>query len=315
MPACLAVRSARAAHPRGACIPDTRITTPEGPPPKEDGPRAAQRRSRQDVEIAATATDQTSLDLEVYRFPVTGQGVRVNVIGGAAWFIAADACRILGIGRPQDSVRHLDDDERGRCLVDTPSGTQEMLIVSEPGLYSLILRSRRSEAKAFKRWITHEVLPSIRRTGAYAVPHQARAMPALGSPEGILALAEAYHDAAKQLVGAQQRVSEMEPAAAAWDVLAEAKGDYSLRDAAHILNRDPAISMGQNRLMRLLRDEGMVDRKGVPYAKHERHLVERPVSYSHPHTGEPVLTSQIRITPDGLAYLRKRLGGIRGEGA
>ena len=87
-------------------------------------------------------------------------------------------------------------------------------------------------------------------------------------------------------------------------------GDYSLRDAAHILNRDPTIAIGQNRLMRFLRDEGLVDRKGVPYAKHSLHLVERPVSYSHPHTGESILTQQIRVTADGIAYLRKRLAGV-----
>lgn len=183
-----------------------------------------------------------------------------------------------------------------------------MLVVSEPGLYSLILRSRRPEAKAFKRWVTHVVLPSIRRTGAYAVPAAAR--PTLSSPEGILALAEAYHEAAKQLVDAEQRVAELEPAAEAWETLAAAEGDYSLRDAAHVLNRDPAISMGQNRLMRFLRDEALVDRNGTPYVRYARYLRERPVSYTHPHTGEPVLTRQIRITVTGLEYLRTRLGGI-----
>ena len=76
---------------------------------------------------------------------------------------------LLAINLRSGIVR-LDADERGVCLINTPSGEQEMTIINEPGLYSLILRSRKAEAKAFKRWITHDVLPSIRKTGAYLSP-------------------------------------------------------------------------------------------------------------------------------------------------
>lgn len=107
----------------------------------------------------------------------------------------------------------------------------------------------------------------------------------------------------------ETRVKELEPAAQAWDVLASAEGDYSLRDAAFILNRDCGISTGQNRLLRSIRELGMVDRNGVPYAKHATHLVERPTSYNHPHTGEAILSKQLRVTVQGLRYLHKRLGG------
>jgi len=110
----------------------------------------------------------------------------------------------------------------------------------------------------------------------------------------------------------ESKVKELEPAAQAWDVLASASGDYSLRDAAFILNRDPAISTGQNRLLRSIREFDMVDRNGVPYAKHAAHLVERATSYNHPHTGEPMLSRQVRVTVQGLRYLHRRLGG---EGA
>ena len=106
---------------------------------------------------------------ELMQFGFEGHQVRIVMRDGELWWVAADVCDILGIGRPQDSVRYLDEDEKGRCLVDTPSGQQEMLVVNEPGLYSLILRSRKPEAKAFKRWVTHEVLPQIRRTGSYSV--------------------------------------------------------------------------------------------------------------------------------------------------
>nr|DAT64562.1 MAG TPA: repressor domain protein [Caudoviricetes sp.] len=83
------------------------------------------------------------------------------------WFVAKDVCDILEMGNPRSSLALLDEDEKGVHSMDTPGGKQEMTIISEPGLYSLILRSRKPEAKAFKRWVTHDILPSIRKTGAY----------------------------------------------------------------------------------------------------------------------------------------------------
>lgn len=86
---------------------------------------------------------------------------------GEPWFVAADVCRALELGEVHVAMRRLDDDEKGRCSIPTLGGTQEMTIVNEPGLYSVVLGSRKPEAKAFKRWITHEVIPSIRKTGSY----------------------------------------------------------------------------------------------------------------------------------------------------
>lgn len=86
------------------------------------------------------------------------------------WFVAKDVCDILEMGNPRSSLALLDEDEKGVHSMDTPGGKQEMTIISEPGLYSLILRSRKPEAKAFKRWVTHEVIPSIRKTGAKESP-------------------------------------------------------------------------------------------------------------------------------------------------
>lgn len=109
----------------------------------------------------------------------------------------------------------------------------------------------------------------------------------------------------------EARVKEWEAPAAAWNVLADASGDYCLREATFILNRDPAISTGQQRLMKLIRSLGMVDRNGTPYAKHEAHLAERPQTYQHPRTGEVMLARpQIRITIRGLQYLHGKLGGV-----
>jgi prophage antirepressor-like protein len=196
----------------------------------------------------------------------------------------------------------LDDDEKGVAITDTPGGPQQTAIINESGLYSLILRSRKRQAKAFKRWITHDVIPSIRKTGSYGL----RTLPS-NRELALMVVAEADRADA-----AEAKIRELEPSACAWDVLAaEAVGDYSVREAAQVLNRDPWISTGQNRLFASLRDLGWIDSSGQPYQAQvdNGRLVRRTTSYTHPHSGEPVLSSQVRITPKGLAALRERLGG------
>lgn len=94
--------------------------------------------------------------------------VRVVECEGEPWFVAKDVCECLELTNTSQTLSYLDDDEKGIISNDTPGGKQEMSIISEPGLYSLILRSRKPEAKAFKQWIIHEVVPSIRKRGLYA---------------------------------------------------------------------------------------------------------------------------------------------------
>ena len=105
-------------------------------------------------------------ELQVFENPEFGE-VRVIETNGEPWFVAADVCRALEIKNNRDAITRLDDDEKGVVSTDTLGGTQEVSVVNEPGLYSLVLGSRKPEAKAFKRWITHEVIPSIRKTGGY----------------------------------------------------------------------------------------------------------------------------------------------------
>lgn len=93
--------------------------------------------------------------------------VRTIEQNGEPWFIARDVCECLSIGKYRDAVSRLEEDERGSVEVDTPGGRQGMTAINEYGLYNLILSSRKPEAKEFKRWITHEVIPAIRKTGGY----------------------------------------------------------------------------------------------------------------------------------------------------
>ena len=114
--------------------------------------------------------------------PFHYEGAQIRVLTdsqGAPWFIAADLCSCLGIRNPSDALSRLDDDEKGLGPTETLKGQQSLATVNESGLYALVLSSRKPEAKRFKRWITHEVLPAIRLTGSYAVPNLASSQPAL----------------------------------------------------------------------------------------------------------------------------------------
>jgi prophage antirepressor-like protein len=221
-------------------------------------------------------------------------------------FVAADLCRVLGIRNVSDALASLDGDEKGLAITETPGGPQAMAVVAESGIYSLIMRSRKPEARAFRRWVTGTVLPAIRRTGGY--------VPAESVPAGSSLAALTPRDLARLILAeadradaAEQHAAALLPAADAWTALGDAVGDYSLREAALILTRDLGIETGQNRLMTALREMDMVDSRGRPYARHNTHLVARPVTWTHP-SGEPRLSYQIRVTVAGLEYLRKRLG-------
>lgn len=147
----------------------------------------------------------------------SGRQVRVIVRDGDPWFVAKDVCAALELANHRSSLALLDEDERGVQKMDTPSGRQDMTIVNEAGLYMLIFRSRRPEAKAFRRWVTHEVIPSIRKHGAYITPKMERNIAehpedavALVSPKVAMALPEALEEFVTSVVSqaVQQALDE-----------------------------------------------------------------------------------------------------------
>ena len=117
-------------------------------------------------------------NLKVFENPDLGK-VRVVERSGEPWFVAADVCRALGLDSTGKALTRLDDDEKGVNSIHTLGGSQMMTIINESGLYALVLGSRKPEAKAFKRWVTHEVLPAIRRTGRYETPGAEGITPAM----------------------------------------------------------------------------------------------------------------------------------------
>lgn len=124
--------------------------------------------------------------------------VRTVTIDGEPWFVLSDVVDVLGFSRSRDAARMLDDDEKGAHIVRTPGGDQEAIVISESGVYTLALRSRKPEAKPFRKWVTSEVLPTIRKTGQYV------AQPYAHNPGDTLSLDQAdtlrklLTDAAKQ---------------------------------------------------------------------------------------------------------------------
>ena len=111
--------------------------------------------------------------VEVFNFSQEKAPIRVQLINSEPWFVATDVCQVLGISNNRDAVSRLDDDEKATSALPTQFGVKDMWLVSESGLYSLIFQSRKAEAKKFRKWVTSEVLPSIRKKGYYGIKKQA----------------------------------------------------------------------------------------------------------------------------------------------
>lgn len=179
--------------------------------------------------------------------------IRVSTVEGEPWFVAKDVCDALGISKYRDAVSRLDDDERGSVLVDTLGGAQETSTVSEPGLYKLIMRSRKPEAKAFQRWVTHEVLPAIRKTGGYIAAKQDE------TPEQIMARAVIV---AQDTIERQKRqLDELKPKAMFADAVAASDGTCLVGELAKMI-RQNGVEIGQNRLFDVLRARGFLGKAG-----------------------------------------------------
>src|SRR5690606_37697735 len=192
-------------------------------------------------------------------FDVEGSGWRFGQDDdGTSWAVAADVAKSFDHSNTSVMLRMLDEEEKGLRTVYTPGGPQEMKVVFEDGIWELIFRSAKPEAKAIKKRVK-AILREIRETGSY------QAAPAQPLPRTYSEALRELADAVEQRDAAEARIAELEPAADAWEKLAEAKGDYSVREAAQILSRDPLITTGQNRLFAYLRQIGWLDKSGIPY--------------------------------------------------
>lgn len=206
---------------------------------------------------------------EIMNFNFEGAEVRVKTNeNNEPWFVAKDVCRVLEIKEPHRSVASLDEDEKGCHTMTTLGGEQKMTVVNEAGLYSLIMRSRKPEAKAFKRWVTHEVLPSIRKSGGYI------AVKANESPEMIMARAikladETINRQKLQLEEKDKKIAEVnkqiemdKPKVVFAESIAVAKTSILVGEMAKLIKQSTGVEIGQNRFFDYLRDKGYLHSKG-----------------------------------------------------
>ena len=195
---------------------------------------------------------------EIQQFDFRGASLRtLTDKAGEPWFVAKDVCDILGHSNVSMALDRLDDDERSKFNLGRQGETN---IVNEAGLYVLVLGSRKPEAHEFKRWVTHEVLPQIRRTGGY--------IPTSDADDDMTILAKAVMigkrtmEAQKQKIASQQsRIVELEPKARFADAVAASDGTCLVGELAKML-RQNGMDIGQNRLFRLLQADGYLGKSG-----------------------------------------------------
>ena len=192
-------------------------------------------------------------ELQVFKNEEFGE-IRTVEQGGDTWFIANDVCRALELDNSRQALSRLDEDEKDVTLNDTLGGMQTMAIINESGLYSLVLSSRKPEAKAFKRWITHEVLPAIRRTGSYS-----------NQPTGGKLLAMAVLEAQRLLDAKDEEIARMKPKEIFADSVASSHTSILIGELAKILKAN-GYETGQKRLFETFRQDGfLIKRKGSDY--------------------------------------------------
>ena len=257
-------------------------------------------------------------------FHYQNKQVRTVRIDGEPWFVAKDICEILGI-RTNTVRTILDSDEIvmfnpndntidiGRCqetstgichrktqqlLGEAGRGGKDMLAVSEPGLYSLVLRSRKSEAANFRRWITHEVIPTIRATGAFQIKNTSMQF----SRQDLLNLAI---DAENECEELRNVVCDLLPKAEFYDRVADTSETFSLAETAKMLETP---NFGRNNLIKFLRAEGILMADNVAKQRYVDRGYFRIVQtdYNAP-DGTPRVKAVTRVKEKGVDYIRHRL--------
>ena len=191
-------------------------------------------------------------------FEYQNNKVRTVDVDGEAWFVLKDVCDVLHMdtSKLKQVADRLDDDEKGRYSVPTPGGEQATWIINESGLYHVILRSDKPKAAPFRRWVTNDVLPAIRKTGSYNAPQLTRSQ----------LLATALIAAHEELEEKDKQIAELTPKGVFADAVSASSQSILVGEMAKLLSQN-GIQMGQNRLFAWLRENGYLikDRKRTDY--------------------------------------------------
>ena len=203
-------------------------------------------------------------DLQIFNNDSFGQ-VRIIPVDGELMFVAKDVCDCLEITKHRDAISRLDPDERGSVKLDTPGGKQDIAAINEYGLYSLVLSSRKPEAKEFKRWITHDVIPAIRKTGSYSmvIPQTL--------PEALRAYADEVesHNATKAIVAQQeQQIAEFKPVKDYVDKILSSKSCLAITQIA----ADYGLSAQE--LNKILHEAGLQRKVGDQWILYKQHMAK-----------------------------------------
>ncbi|MEV2550859.1 phage antirepressor [Paenibacillus larvae] len=191
--------------------------------------------------------------LQVFNF--TGKDVRVIMKDGQPWWLAKDICSVLDHSDVSMAVKRLDEDEKLTQTLFVSGQNRNVWFVNEPGLYSLILTSRKPEAKQFKRWVTHEVLPAIRKTGMYATDEL------LDNPDFLIQAATKLKEEREARKLLESQIEQDRPKVIFAEALETSKSSILIGELAKLLKQN-GINVGQNRLFNWLRAEGYLGRKG-----------------------------------------------------
>ena len=203
-------------------------------------------------------------DLQIFNNDRFGQ-VRIIPVDGELMFVAKDVCDCLEITKHRDAISRLDSDERGSVKLDTPGGKQDIAAINEYGLYSLVLSSRKPEAKDFKRWITHDVIPAIRKTGSYSI-----VIPQT-LPEALRAYADEVesHNATKAIVAQQeQQIAEFKPVKDYVDKILSSKSCLAITQIA----ADYGLSAQE--LNKILHEAGLQRKVGDQWILYKQHMAK-----------------------------------------
>ena len=247
-----------------------------------------------------------SNELQVFNYTEAHQ-IRTTVIDGEPWFVAKDVCDVLELSNSRKAVKSLDDDEK---MTVTNSyghsgqrgGSQFMTFVNEPGMYKLIFRSKKPEAKQFTRWVTHEVLPSIRKSGIYLTDKAADAY--LNRPEEFAAMAARCSALERKVEAMEKKLEERYTLSVLGETVLAQAGAISFKDGASFLAQH-GVPMGQNRLYEYCRKNKLLcSRKGKQWNKPTQCALERGLFNLEINGGFKAITL---ITPAGLKYLTDKL--------
>ena len=232
--------------------------------------------------------------------------LRIVMVDSGPWFVGKDVAEKLGYAKPRNAIsNHVDDEDKGVAPIQGDlGGTQEMTIINESGLYSLILKSKLPEAKQFKRWVTSEVLPSIRKDGGYiSISNEM-------SDEEIMAkaLVVAQKTIERKNLELQEQkkiILEQQPKVEFYDDVAGSKDAVAMKEVAKVLG---IKGMGRNKLFKFLRDRKILDRNNMPYQEYVDRGYFRVIEQRYnTNNGDIKITFTTLVYNKGIEYIRKLL--------